>query len=188
MSVASAEPLTPAQTTRVDTHAACHLQKIEAPVRGNEASDGGPPMSERLGGNDQLFIQEDGAKEKNLLGTGASTCACCISEPCPASGVLQHACVHHPSFAERLTMVSCCPAQRLHSATPCASKVLLSCCSALSLHHVRKCFTSALHHRLCFVKGVQALDARCSLASDLSYLLATRCRPRDHQFQVWLLL
>lgn len=47
------------------------LQKIEAPVRGNTASDGGPPMSERLGSNDRLFIQEDGAKEKNLLGTGA---------------------------------------------------------------------------------------------------------------------
>jgi len=45
------------------------FQKIEAPVRGNEASDGGPPMSDRLGGNDRLFIQEDGAKEKNLLGT-----------------------------------------------------------------------------------------------------------------------
>lgn len=58
------------------------LQKIEAPVRGNEASDGGPPMSDRLGGNDRLFIQEDGAKEKNLLGTGAPTslafpCKCC---------------------------------------------------------------------------------------------------------------
>jgi hypothetical protein len=42
-------------------------------VRGNEASDGGPPMSDRLGGNDRLFIQEDGAKEKNLLGTGVPT-------------------------------------------------------------------------------------------------------------------
>jgi hypothetical protein len=40
-------------------------------VRGDNASDGGPPMSERLGGNDRMFIQEDGAKEKNLLGTGA---------------------------------------------------------------------------------------------------------------------
>ena len=30
-------------------------------------------MSDRLGGNDRLFIQEDGAKEKNLLGTGVPT-------------------------------------------------------------------------------------------------------------------
>lgn len=42
-------------------------------MRGDNASDGGPPMSERLGGNDRLFIQEDGAKEKNLLGTGVPT-------------------------------------------------------------------------------------------------------------------
>jgi hypothetical protein len=50
-------------------------------VRGDNASDGGPPMSDRLGGNDRLFIQEDGAKEKNLLGTGVpiprTPCKCC---------------------------------------------------------------------------------------------------------------
>lgn len=45
-------------------------QKIEAPVRDQaNPGDGGPPMDERLGANDKLFVQEDGAKEKALLGT-----------------------------------------------------------------------------------------------------------------------
>lgn len=59
------------------------FQKIEAPVRGDNASDGGPPMSERLGGNDRMFIQEDGAKEKNLLGTGVCYC---VSDCCEVVG------------------------------------------------------------------------------------------------------
>ena len=63
------------------------LQKIEAPVRGNEASDGGPPMSDRLGGNDRLFIQEDGAKEKNLLGTGVHYCYYLLLLPPSAADV-----------------------------------------------------------------------------------------------------
>lgn len=46
------------------------FQKIEAPVRDQaNPSDGGPAMEDRLGANDKLFVQEDGAKEKALLGT-----------------------------------------------------------------------------------------------------------------------
>lgn len=42
--------------------------RIEQPVRPGAPGDGGPKMSERLEDRDQLFIQ-DGAKEKELLGT-----------------------------------------------------------------------------------------------------------------------
>lgn len=42
--------------------------RIEAPVRPGAPGDGGPKMSERLEDRDKMFIQ-DGAKEKELLGT-----------------------------------------------------------------------------------------------------------------------
>lgn len=60
--------------SNVSTTSYTVLQKIEAPVRDQaNPSDGGPPMDQRLGANDQLFVQEDGAKEKSLLGTGQFT-------------------------------------------------------------------------------------------------------------------
>jgi len=43
-------------------------ERIEAPVR-DTVPDGGPPVAERRQGRDDMFIQEDGAAEKKVLGT-----------------------------------------------------------------------------------------------------------------------
>lgn len=44
-------------------------ERIEAPVRGERIPDGGPPVSERRSDRDDLYIQLDGAAEKERLGT-----------------------------------------------------------------------------------------------------------------------
>jgi hypothetical protein len=49
-------------------------ERIEAPVRGGEGApgkipDGGPPVGQRRQGRDDMFIQNDGAEEKRILGT-----------------------------------------------------------------------------------------------------------------------
>lgn len=45
------------------------FSRIEAPVRDGAPGDTGPEMKDRLETRDQMFIQEDGAREKELLGT-----------------------------------------------------------------------------------------------------------------------
>lgn len=52
-------------------------RRIEAPVRGDKIPDGGPPVGERRSDRDDLYIQLDGAaeKERERLENALSLCS-----------------------------------------------------------------------------------------------------------------